>query len=65
MSDTYDVGAWEFVTRKLAERCEIKVPDASLAKFNSNYHTYCSKRFDRFKGLSSCEIERMTAVIPA
>ena len=55
MSDTYDVGAWEFVTRKLAERCEIKVPDASLAKFNSNYHTYCSKRFDRVKGAHGLE----------
>jgi len=45
--DRYDVGAWELVTRELAHRCDVVVPEARLVQFNAEYRTYCSRRFDR------------------
>jgi serine/threonine-protein kinase HipA len=48
--DRYDVGAWELVTRELARRCGIQVPDATMAALASDHHTYCAKRFDRRAG---------------
>lgn len=46
-NDEYDVGAWEMVIHRLAHRAKIIVPDAKIEKFNSRYHTFLSKRFDR------------------
>lgn len=45
--DQIDVGAWEMVTNKLALLSGINVADGQLKKFNSQYKTYLSKRFDR------------------
>lgn len=45
--DRHDVGAWEMVTRELAHRCGIRVPEARMLALGSNDHTYCSRRFDR------------------
>jgi serine/threonine-protein kinase HipA len=47
ISDSYDVGAWEMVAYKLAQQANINMSNAKLRKFNSNYHTFLSKRFDR------------------
>lgn len=44
--DERDVGAWEMVTRLLAERSEIEVPPARLIRFG-DYSTFCVRRFDR------------------
>jgi serine/threonine-protein kinase HipA len=45
--DRYDVGAWEYVVRVLAERAGIWVPPAKLESLGAGYKTYCAKRFDR------------------
>lgn len=45
--DTTDIGLWEMVVHELALKAGITVPQAQLKKFNSDYHTYLSKRFDR------------------
>lgn len=49
--DRYDVGAWEWVTRNLAQRAGIWVPQAQCLRLTDRYLTYCSARFDR-NGLS-------------
>lgn len=45
--DRKDIGAWEAVCMDLARRCNIEVSDWKLLKFNSTYHTFLTKRFDR------------------
>jgi serine/threonine-protein kinase HipA len=45
--DEMDVAAWEMVTHILADKAGVDVPPAMLKKFNSEYHTFCVKRFDR------------------
>jgi len=47
--DNKDVAAWEMVVNQLAKSAGINVAEGKLEKFNSKYHTYCSKRFDRIK----------------
>lgn len=46
-NDTYDVGAWELVTHRLAENAKIWVPPSTAIQLASTYHTFCVKRFDR------------------
>lgn len=46
-NDEHDVGAWEMVTYTLAKKARIIIADAKIDKFNSRYHTFLSKRFDR------------------
>ncbi len=48
LKDGKDVGAWEMVAHELAIAAGINVPDAAVKKFNSGYHTFISKRFDRY-----------------
>ena len=45
--DERDVGAWEYVTRELAIRAGVDMPPAKVIRLNSDFHTYCVKRFDR------------------
>jgi len=45
--DEYNIGAWEMVAYKLAKRAGIFMSEAKIEKFNSHYHTFLSKRFDR------------------
>lgn len=45
--DQHDVGAWEMVALKIAEKAGIKVCPKMVRKFSGNYHTFLSKRFDR------------------
>lgn len=45
--DNKDIAAWEMVVNQLAKSAGINVAEGKLEKFNSKYHTYCSKRFDR------------------
>ena len=45
--DEFDVGAWEEVVHRLAARCGITTSEAMTRKFNSKYHTFLTKRFDR------------------
>jgi serine/threonine-protein kinase HipA len=46
-NDEYDIGAWEMVVYKLAQRAKIITAEAKVDKFNSRHHTFLSKRFDR------------------
>ncbi|MDM0010551.1 type II toxin-antitoxin system HipA family toxin [Variovorax sp. J22G73] len=47
LTDKRDVGAWEFVAHRLAERAGIDVPQARLLPLGSVHRTFCVKRFDR------------------
>ncbi len=46
-NDDSDVGLWEIIVHDLAKQAKIKVPNASVKRLGSNYHTYLSQRFDR------------------
>ncbi len=48
--DDRDVGAWEFVTHQMATKAGIDVPEARLLRLNNDFHTFCTKRFDRAGG---------------
>ena len=45
--DDYDIAAWEFVTYKLAVAAQIEMAECRIDKFNSQHHTFLTKRFDR------------------
>jgi serine/threonine-protein kinase HipA len=45
--DRYDVGAWEFVVAKLAERAGIRVPASEARALTDSRHTFLVRRFDR------------------
>ncbi len=46
-NDEINIGAWEMVVYKLALHAKVEMAEAKLEKFNSRYHTFLSKRFDR------------------
>lgn len=46
-NDDSDVGLWEMVVHDLAFEAKITVPNTSIQKLASPYHTYLSQRFDR------------------
>jgi serine/threonine-protein kinase HipA len=47
IKDTKNMGAWEMVINKLAVKAGINVPESNIKQFNSDYHTFITKRFDR------------------
>lgn len=47
--DDKDIGAWEMVVNELAQKAGLNVAQAMVQRFNSRYHTYLTKRFDRTK----------------
>lgn len=46
-NDTYNVGAWEMVVNEMAIQAGIGVAEGMVKQYNSQHHTYLSKRFDR------------------
>lgn len=46
-NDEKDVGAWEMVTKELAIMAGLNMAEGKMQKFNSQYNTYLTKRFDR------------------
>jgi serine/threonine-protein kinase HipA len=46
-NDERDIGAWEKVVHTLASNCGVNMAEAKAVRFNSNYHTFLNKRFDR------------------
>lgn len=46
-NDHYNIGLWEYIVNTLARTSGLNVPSAQIHRFNSKYHTYFSKRFDR------------------
>jgi serine/threonine-protein kinase HipA len=47
IKDRYDVGAWELVVQKLAERSGLHVPPSEARAFTDTGHTFLVRRFDR------------------
>ncbi len=45
--DDYDIAAWEYVAHKLALDAGVEMAECRIAKFDSHYHTFLTKRFDR------------------
>lgn len=45
--DTHDLGAWEYLAYQLARRSGVAMADCMIRRFNSDYHTFLTKRFDR------------------
>ncbi len=48
--DDSDIGAWEGIVHMLAIDAQLDVPPAKVFKLNGEYHTFCTKRFDRSTG---------------
>lgn len=48
-NDTTDKAAWEFLAYKLALDANIEMYPCKIEKIAGNYHTFFTKRFDRFK----------------
>lgn len=46
-NDDKDVAAWAMVVKELAIGAGINIAEGRVQKFNNNYHTYLTKRFDR------------------
>lgn len=46
-NDDSDVGLWEMVVHELGVQAKMTLPNASVRKLGSSYHTYLSQRFDR------------------
>jgi serine/threonine-protein kinase HipA len=49
-NDDKDVAAWEMVVKEMAISAGINIAEGRVQKFNNNYHTYLTKRFDRTPG---------------
>lgn len=49
-NDRRDMGAWEYVQTRLAERSGISVPETELLSLGEGYRTFAAKRFDRATG---------------
>lgn len=47
VSDKTDVGGWEMVVNELARNAGVVMAEGMARKFNSKYHTFLNKRFDR------------------
>lgn len=46
-NDDKNTGAWEMVASELARKSGINMAESVVKKYNSKYHTYLTKRFDR------------------
>lgn len=46
-NDDADIGLWEMIVHELAIQAKINVPNASIKRLGSTFHTYLSRRFDR------------------
>jgi serine/threonine-protein kinase HipA len=45
--DDKDIGAWEMVVNQLAKKAGVNAAHGMVERYNSRYHTYLTKRFDR------------------
>ncbi len=48
--DDSDIGAWEWVVHKLAQKAGIQLAEGLAQQFSSHHHTFLTKRFDRLPG---------------
>lgn len=49
-NDIIDKGAWEYLAYKLAIDAGIEMAESKIEKISGQYHTFFTKRFDRYKG---------------
>ena len=49
-SDRDDIGAWEYLVTRLAERAGIAIPETRLLQLTVEQRTFCARRFDREHG---------------
>ncbi len=61
--DEYDIGAWEMVVHKLAQKAHIKIPEVKLQKFAGRHNTFLSKRFDRTKSKERIHFSSATTLL--
>jgi len=47
VKDTHNIGAWEMVVNELAQQSCLNVAEGMVRQFNSDHHTFLSRRFDR------------------
>lgn len=45
--DRRDVGLWEMLAHRLAQRAGVEVPEARSVRYSSRGHTFLARRFDR------------------
>jgi len=50
-NDTFNKGAWEFLSYQLAIGAGIEMVPCKIEKIAGNYHTFFTKRFDREEGV--------------
>lgn len=58
--DRYDIGAWEYVAHRLAQKAGIWVPQSELKYVGARYGTFCVERFDRCEGSRRMYASAMT-----
>lgn len=58
IKDRFDVGAWELVVAKLAERGGIRVPACDARTFTGAGHTLFVRRLDRRESASASTLPR-------
>ncbi|MBP5758601.1 MAG: HipA domain-containing protein [Bacteroidales bacterium] len=46
-NDDMDIGAWEYIATQMAREFGLRVPETSLIRYSSRFHTFLTKRFDR------------------
>ncbi|MFM0738098.1 HipA domain-containing protein [Paraburkholderia xenovorans] len=56
----YDIGAWEYLTHRLAKQAGIGVPQSELMEVGTRYRTFCVERFDRHGGSRRMYASAMT-----
>lgn len=47
LNDTHNIGLWEYLVNILARDAGLNVAEGNAKQFNSEHHTYLTKRFDR------------------
>lgn len=45
--DDHDIGAWEYLTYRLAQEAGIEMAECRIERYNSDHHTFLTRRFDR------------------
>lgn len=60
VSDTRDVGAWEFLAHELAKAAGLDVPEAQCLSLGAKHRTFCVRRFDRRAGSRRVYVSAMT-----
>jgi serine/threonine-protein kinase HipA len=47
IKDKTDIGAWEMIACKIGQLAGVNIAEGNIRKFNSEHHSFLSRRFDR------------------